>query len=284
MSSTNWFRNLAIGLIITWLSVFVFFPSLVIFFTSFLTRGDSTLVVPVFTLENYKQLFDIYYLTILLHSIYMAAAATIVCLLIGYPFAYLTHKMPPQIRVVMLFLVILPFWTNSLTRVYALKMVMGFNGLFNQALMTLRLIDKPLNLMYTDLAVITGLVYLLLPFMILPLYSSIGKLDHRLLEAAQDLGASAFSRFVHVVIPQTMPGIVAGFLLVFLPALGMFYISDLLGGAKNLVIGNIIKHQFLNTRDWPGGAAIGVTLIVVMAVLIYLYYQTNRAINQKFNL
>ena len=200
---------------------------------------------------------------------------TLICLVVGYPFAYLITTLPKKMRAFFLFLIILPFWTNSLIRVYALKMILGFNGLLNQLLLYFGLITEPLELIYTEFAVIIGLVYLLLPFMILPLYSSIEKLDHRLLEAAKDLGAKPLARFWKIIIPQTMPGIIAGILLVFLPALGMFYISDLLGGAKNLVVGNIIKHQFLNTRDWPGGAAMSIMLTVLMAILMYIYYRAN---------
>ncbi len=275
MKHTNWFRNLTIGAIVLWLSVFVFFPHLIVFILSLMAHDTQNLVRPSFSLNNYIQLLDPIYWRILMHSLYMAAMATIVCLLIGYPFAYMLVKMPKKKRLVLLFLIILPFWTNSLIRIYALKTLLSFNGLLNQCLLSLHLIDKPLTLMYTKFAVILGLVYLLLPFMIFPLYSSIEKLNGQLLEAAQDLGAGFFARFLKVVIPQTAPGIVSGVLLVFLPALSLFFISDLLGGAKNLMIGSIIKHQFLNTRDWPAGAATSIMLTAIMILLLYCYFKTN---------
>ena len=183
-----------------------------------------------------------------------------------------------------LFLIIVPFWTNSLIRTYALKAVLGTKGLLNQSLLALGLIDQPLRIVFTEAAVIIGLVYILLPFMILPLYAAIEKLDGRLLEAARDLGAGALPRFVRIVLPLTMPGIIAGCLLVFLPAMGMFYISDLLGGAKNLLIGNIIKSQFLTIRDWPFGAATSVALTLMMALLLLVYYHTGKLLNRRENI
>ncbi|MDW2173312.1 ABC transporter permease subunit, partial [Vibrio sp. 1567] len=177
----------------------------------------------------------------LMHSFYMAIIATLLCLIIGYPFAYIVAKMPEKWRPFMLFLVIVPFWTNSLIRTYGLKIVLGTQGILNKSLMAMDIIDKPLRLMYTETAVMIGLVYILLPFMILPLYSAIEKLDNTYIEAAKDLGASKLQTITKVILPLTMPGIIGGCLLVLLPALGMFYISDLLGGAKNLLIGNVIK-------------------------------------------
>lgn len=284
MNSTNGFRNLAISLIVGWLLLFVFLPNLMIIATSFLTRDHASLVSLVFTLENYARLFDPLYFQVLWHSVFMAGTATLICLVVGYPFAFIIAQLPARWRPFLLFLVIVPFWTNSLIRTYALKVVLGTKGLLNNALLGLGLIDQPLRIMFTEMAVIIGLVYILLPFMILPLYSAIEKLDGRLLEAARDLGAGAWSRLVRVILPLTMPGIVAGCLLVFLPAMGMFYISDLLGGAKNLLIGNIIKTQFLNIRDWPFGSATSVTLTVLMAALIFVYYRAGKLLNKKVSI
>lgn len=289
MSSTNGFRvngfrNLAVSLIVGWLLLFVFLPNLMIIGTSFLTRDHASLISLVFSLDNYGRLFDPLYVQVLWHSVFMAGTATLLCLLVGYPFAFIIAQLPARWRPVLLFLVIVPFWTNSLIRTYALKAVLGTKGLLNHVLLGLGLIDQPLRIMFTELAVIIGLVYILLPFMVLPLYSAIEKLDGRLLEAARDLGAGAWSRFFRVIVPLTMPGIVAGCLLVFLPAMGMFYISDLLGGAKNLLIGNIIKTQFLNIRDWPFGSATSVTLTVLMAALIFVYYRVGKLLNKKVSL
>ncbi|MEF1219026.1 ABC transporter permease subunit, partial [Photobacterium damselae] len=169
-------------------------------------------------------------------------------------------------------------------RTYGLKIMLGTRGLLNNTLMYLDIIDKPLRIMYTEYAVMIGLVYILLPFMVLPLYSAIEKLDNTYIEAARDLGANKFQTFTKVIFPLTMPGIIAGCLLVLLPALGMFYVSDLLGGAKNLLIGNVIKSQVLNARDWPFGAATSIALTVAMAVLLYAYYRAGKLLNRKVDL
>ncbi len=243
-------QNAIITLIVGWLTLFVLVPNLMIIGTSFLTRDEANLIELTFTFDNYLRLLDPLYAKVLMHSFYMAIIATLLCLVIGYPFAYIVAKMPEKWRPFMLFLVIVPFWTNSLIRTYGLKIVLGTQGILNKSLMAMEIIDKPMRLMYTETAVMIGLVYILLPFMILPLYSAIEKLDNTYIEAAKDLGANKFQTITRVILPLTMPGIIGGCLLVLLPALGMFYISDLLGGAKNLLIGNVIKSQVLNARDW----------------------------------
>lgn len=277
----NGFRNTAIALILGWLTLFVFLPNLMIIGVSFLTRDESELIAPLFTLSNYGRLLDPLYFAVLLHSLWLALLATAICLLVGYPFAWLLAHLPARIRPLLLFLVVVPFWTNSLIRTYALKVLLGTRGLINGWLLDLGLIERPLQMMYTEVAVIIGLVYVLLPFMVLPLYSSIEKLDGRLLEAARDLGANGWQRLVRIILPLTLPGIIAGCLLVFLPAMGMFYVSDLLGGAKHLLIGNLIKTQFLNSRDWPFGAAISVMLTVLMALLVYCYWRAGKLLSKK---
>ncbi|QFI54760.1 spermidine/putrescine ABC transporter permease PotB [Aeromonas simiae] len=277
----NGFRNLAIALIVGWLTLFVLFPNLMILAVSLLTRDESQMIAPLFTLGNYLRLLDPLYWDVILHSLWLALLATLICLGAGYPFAWLVARLPARVRPLLLFLMVVPFWTNSLIRTYALKVLMGTRGLVNSLLLDLGLIERPIQMMYTEFAVIIGLVYVLLPFMILPLYSAMEKLDLRLLEAAQDLGASPLQRFVHVVLPLTLPGIVAGCLLVFLPAMGMFYVSDLLGGAKHLLIGNVIKTAFLNTRDWPFGAATSVTLTVLMGLLLWCYWRAGKLLRRK---
>ncbi len=277
-------RQAIIYLIVSWLLIFVFIPNLMVIGTSFLTRDETDLINFTLTWENYINLVDPLYIKVLAHSFYMAGIATLLCLLIGYPFAFAIAKMPAARRPFMLFLVIVPFWTNSLIRTYGLKIVMGTNGILNKALLSLGLIDTPFRVMYTEIAVMIGLVYILLPFMILPLYSAFEKLDYAYVEAAQDLGANKFQTLIKIIIPLTMPGIIGGCLLVLLPALGMFYISDLLGGAKNPLIGNIIKSQILNARDWPAGAATSIALTFVMALLLYVYYKTGRLLNRKMEL
>ncbi|KJY76947.1 spermidine/putrescine ABC transporter permease PotB [Vibrio nigripulchritudo] len=277
-------QNAIIGLIVGWLVIFVLFPNLMIIGTSFLTRDEANLIEMTFTLENYARLADPLYFKVLWHSFYMAIVATLLCLVIGYPFAYIVAKMPDKWRPFMLFLVIVPFWTNSLIRTYGLKIVLGTQGIINKSLIAMDIIDKPIRIMYTESAVMIGLVYILLPFMILPLYSAIEKLDDTYLEAARDLGANKLQTLLKVVLPLTMPGIIGGCLLVLLPALGMFYISDLLGGAKNLLIGNVIKSQVLNARDWPFGAATSIALTVAMAIMLYAYYRAGKLLNKKVEL
>ena len=277
-------QNAIVALITGWLVLFVMIPNIMIIGTSFLTRDEANLIEMTFTLDNYVRLADPLYFKVLMHSFYMAIIATLLCLIIGYPFAYIVAKMPEKWRPFMLFLVIVPFWTNSLIRTYGLKIVLGAQGVLNKSLLALDIIDKPLRIMYTETAVMIGLVYILLPFMILPLYSAIEKLDDTYLEAAKDLGANKFQTLLKVVLPLTMPGIIGGCLLVLLPALGMFYISDLLGGAKNLLIGNVIKSQVLNARDWPFGAATSIALTVAMAIMLYAYYRAGKLLNKKVEL
>ncbi|KPL93483.1 spermidine/putrescine ABC transporter permease PotB [Vibrio lentus] len=277
-------QNAIVALITGWLVLFVMIPNIMIIGTSFLTRDEANLIEMTFTLDNYLRLADPLYFKVLMHSFYMAIVATLLCLIIGYPFAYIVAKMPAKWRPIMLFLVIVPFWTNSLIRTYGLKVVLGTQGVLNKGLLALDIIDKPLRIMYSETAVMIGLVYILLPFMILPLYSAIEKLDDTYLEAAKDLGANKLQTLLKVVLPLTMPGIIGGCLLVLLPALGMFYISDLLGGAKNLLIGNVIKSQVLNARDWPFGAATSIALTTAMAVMLYAYYRAGKLLNKKVEL
>ncbi len=277
-------QNAIIGVIVSWLLLFVFIPNLMIIVTSFLTRDDADLVELTFTLSNYAKLLDPLYAKVLWHSLYMATIATFLCLIIGFPFAYCIAKMPHKWRPFMLFLVIVPFWTNSLIRTYGLKIFLGTRGLLNEFLLYIEVIDQPMRIMYSEYAVMIGLVYILLPFMILPLYSSIEKLDIAFIEAAKDLGASKFQTFTKVILPLTMPGIISGCLLVLLPALGMFYVSDLLGGAKNLLIGNVIKSQILNIRDWPFGSAASISLTLLMGLMLFAYWRVGQLMNKKADL
>lgn len=281
MKSTSKFQNVVIATIVGWLVLFVFLPNLMIIVTSFLTRDDAHIVAMVFSLDNYARLLDPLYFDVLLHSLNMAVVATLACLVLGYPFAWFLAKLPAKVRPLLLFLLIVPFWTNSLIRIYGLKIFLSTKGYLNTFLLWLGVIDEPIRVMFTPAAVIIGLVYILLPFMVMPLYSSIEKLDKTLLEAAKDLGASKLHAFLRIIIPLTMPGIIAGCLLVLLPAMGLFYVSDLMGGAKNLLIGNVIKSQFLNIRDWPFGAATSITLTIVMGLLLLVYWHASRLLNKK---
>lgn len=282
--TNNKFQTVTVGVIFGWLIFFVLIPNLLVLFTSFMTKDSSNLIEFSFSLDGYSRLIDPLYSTVLWNSLYMAGIATFICLMIGYPFAFMIAKLPEKYRPLLLFLVVLPFWTNSLIRIYGMKIFLGVKGILNESLMWLGVIDTPIRILNTETAVVIGLVYILLPFMILPLYSSIEKIDGRLLEAARDLGANAFQRFIKVIIPLTMPGIVAGCLLVLLPAMGMFYVADLLGGAKVLLVGNIIKSEFLVTRNWPFGAAISIALTILMALMLYVYYRANKLMNKKVEL
>ena len=284
MKSTSKFQNMVIATIVGWLVLFVFLPNLMIIVTSFLTRDDANFVQMVFSLDNYARLLDPLYAEVLLHSLNMALIATLACLILGYPFAWFLARLPHNVRPLLLFLLIVPFWTNSLIRIYGLKIFLSTKGYLNEFLLWSGVIETPLRIMFTPAAVIIGLVYILLPFMVMPLYSSIEKLDKPLLEAAKDLGANKFQTFIRIIIPMTMPGIIAGCLLVMLPAMGLFYVSDLMGGAKNLLIGNVIKSQFLNIRDWPFGAATSITLTLVMGLMLLIYWRAARLLNKKVEL
>lgn len=280
----NRFQKTIITLIVGWLLLFVFLPNLMIIATSFMTRDDASFVRLALTFDNYTRLLDPLYGSVLLHSLNMALIATLCCLLLGYPFAWCLTKLSARIRPVMLFLLIVPFWTNSLIRIYGLKIFLSTRGWLNEFLLWLGMIDKPFRIMYTSEAVVLGLVYILLPFMVMPLYSSLEKLDTSCLEAARDLGASKLQTFWRIILPLTMPGIVAGCLLVLLPAMGLFFVADLMGGAKNLLIGNVIKSQFLNIRDWPFGAATSIVLTLVMGLMLLFYWRAARMLNKKVEL
>lgn len=275
------FRRLVITLTLTWLGLFVLLPHLMVILTSVLTPDAEHLVIWPITFDNYLKVFEPIYAGVFWNSLLMSGITTLVCLLIGYPFAYLLANMSPTMRMVLLFLMVVPFWTNSLIRIYAIKMILGKKGIVNSFLMFTGVIDSPVQLIYTDFAVIIGLVYILLPFMVLPLIASFAKLDRSLIEVGKDLGASPFYRFIHILLPLTAPGIIAGCLIVFLPAMGMFYVADILGGAKSLLLGNVIKNQFLVVRDWPFGSAFSVFLILLMAGLLIIYNKANNYIQHK---
>lgn len=272
---------MTVAVIFAWLIFFILVPNLLVLGASFLTRDSSELIDFTFSLDSYKRLVDPLYAKVIWNSLYMSGIATIVCLLVGYPFAFFIARLPQKYRPILLFMVILPFWTNSLIRIYGMKIFLGARGVLNNTLISLGIIDTPLRIINSESAVIIGLVYILLPFMILPLYSAIEKLDARLLEATKDLGANAFQRFVKIIFPLTMPGIIAGCLLVLLPAMGMFYVADLLGGSKILLVGNVIKNEFLVSRNWPFGSAISIGLTVLMALLLYVYYRAGKLLNKK---
>lgn len=279
MNNTLNFKNISIALISSWIITLIFFPNLLILAASFLERDEKNIIKVIFTIENYLALFEPLYFQIFVKSIIYAAISTILCLVAAYPFAYIISKLKPSARKLCLLLVIIPFWTSSLIRTYALIVILKSNGILNSFLLFAGIIDAPLEIMYTDIAVYIGLVYTLLPFMIMPLYASLEKLYTRLVEAAYDLGASSLQVFTKVIIPITMPGIIAGCIMVFLPALGLFYIPDLLGGAKSILIGNFIKNQFLTAGNWPFGSAASVFLTALLLTMMILYFKAMKRFN-----
>lgn len=274
------FRTATLWLIWGWLLIFALLPNILVIAVSFLTRDSSAFITLPVNIDSYLRMVDPLYFEVFVHSLWMAVITTVICLLLGYPFAWLVSKAQTRWQPLLMMLLILPFWTNSLVRTYALKLLFANNGLINKSLLTLGIIDAPIDILYTQGAVIAGLTYLLFPFMVLPLYAVFTDLRHDMLLASQDLGASKTQTFWHVVLPLTTPGIISGVLLVLLPAMGMFYVADVLGGSRNLLVGNIIKNQFLDARDWPFGAAASVLLTLAMAVLLLAYRASSRRIGK----
>lgn len=267
----NWGPLWTLSPVTIWLTAFLFIPILLVLIVSFMQRGVYGGIEYAFTLENYARFLDPLYFKVLWVSVVISFLTTVLCLVFGYPFAYIIARSPAKYRTLLLFLVIIPFWTNSLIRTYAWIVLLRTEGVINTILLKIGLISEPLKMLYNEGAVLVGLVYTLFPFMVLPLYASIEKLDKSYLEAASDLGAKAWQAFLKITIPLTMPGIVAGSLLVFIPALGLFFIPDLMGGAKTMMIGNLIKNQFLTARDWPFGSASSIIIMVLTFVMIYVY-------------
>jgi spermidine/putrescine transport system permease protein len=264
-----------------WLVLFFLIPLLMMAAYSLMPRGTYGGVRPGLTLEHYRRFFDPLYLAILRRTLGWSLGCTAACLLLGYPVAYLVAR-ARRWRALLLFLVVLPFWTSFLVRTFAMIFLLRDSGLVNTVLLRLGLIDTPLTLLYTAFAVLLGLVYGFLPFMILPIYASLEKLDPTLLEAAETLGATPMAGFRRVTLPLSLPGVVAGCFLVFIPAMGSFLTSDLLGGAKELMIGNLIQNQFAAARNWPFGSAASfvVTALVLVGVAAYLRVR-DRAADQS---
>ena len=268
----------------TWLVIGGFFllPLLIMLVISFAQRGTYGGLKPIEDLSryilsgafvaNYRQTFDALYMGIYWRSLWMAVLTTALCILISYPIAYyIAIVAPARWKNPLLALVVIPFWTSFLIRTYAWIMILRTEGMLNTILMQSGLISAPLDLLYNEFAVMIGLVYGELPFMILPLYASLEKLDLTLLEASSDLGANHVSTFWRVTVPMTMPGIVAGVVLVFIPSIGQFVVSDLLGGAKSMLAGNLIQNQFAVARNKPFGSAVAFELTAVVLVLLLAY-------------
>lgn len=280
LGSKSPFRTATLWLIWGWLLIFALLPNILVIAVSFLTRDSSAFISLPVSIDSYVRMIDPLYFEVFVHSLWMAGITTVICLLLGYPFAWLVSKAKLRWQPLLMMLLILPFWTNSLVRTYALKLLFANNGLINKLLLAIGVIDTPIDILYTQGAVIAGLTYLLFPFMVLPLYAVFTDLRNDMLLASQDLGASRTQTFWHVVLPLTTPGIISGVLLVLLPAMGMFYVADILGGSRNLLVGNIIKNQFLDARDWPFGAAASVLLTLAMAVLLLAYHASSRRVGK----
>lgn len=254
-----------------WMLAFFIVPLLLILVVSFCTRGETGDIIFKFTLSNYERMFNKLYLVIFLKSLMVSIFTTLICLIFGYPFAFIIARANKKIKPLLLLLIILPFWTNSLVRTYAMIILLRTEGILNTFLLNIGLIKEPLKLMYNNAAVMIGMLYMMFPFMVLPLYATIEKLDLRVLEAADDLGANPVKKFINVTLPLTRSGILSGSILVLVPTLGLFFITDLMGGSKVVLMSNVIKNQFLTARDWPFGSAISVILMIVMVIVIFYY-------------
>jgi spermidine/putrescine transport system permease protein len=256
---------------IAWLILFFTLPLIFVLVASFLSRGLGGVPILPATLEHYGRTFAVFG-PVIWRSLWVALLTTLLSLLVGYPLAFFISRRPdPRVRLLLLFLVLLPFWTNFLVRTYALITILQRDGLLNHLLQALGLIREPLQLLYTPGAVMIGLVYGYLPFMVLPIYASVERLETRFVEAANDLGANDWRSFWRVVFPLTLPGVVAGSILVFIPAIGAFVTPDLMGGTRGLMIGNLIQGQFRGRGNIPLGSAISMVLLVLVFVGVLIY-------------
>ncbi len=256
-----------------WLVIFFVIPMLIVVAVSFAGRSAYGQIIFQWTTENYARFFDPLYISIFIQTLIVAVVTTLCTVLMGYPLAYYIARLPRHLRSKGLILCMIPFWINFLIRSYAWVIILRTQGVINTLLLKAGLIDLPLQFLYNEGAVMIGMVYALLPFMILPVYVSIEQLDRRLLEAAADLGASPFTAFRKITLPLTLPGIAAGTILVFISSLGMFVVPDVMGGSKAALVGNVIQNQFLSARDWPFGSALSILLALLSLILIILYYK-----------
>ena len=282
-------RHLVIAIPYVWMLLFFLIPFAIILkisfaevqiaippYTDLVSYAEEKLNV-IFNLGNYLYLLDDeMYLDSYLQSIQVATISTLLCLLIGYPMAWAIVHSSPAMRIALLMLVVLPSWTSFLIRVYAWIGILKNNGLINNFLMWLGVIDEPLTLLHTNAAVYIGIVYAYLPFMILPIYTALMRMDYSLVEAASDLGARPYRTFLSVTLPLTKSGIIAGSMLVFIPAVGEFVIPELLGGPDSLLIGRVLWQEFFNNRDWPVASAVAVVMLIILMVPIIWFYRYQR--------
>lgn len=272
-----------------WILLFFNLPLLIMLFISFVERGRAggIKLPPIYTLHNYRLFFDscasqfagpecdpFLYLGIFGSSVRIGVIVTFWCILVGYPLAYFIARQRPILRDALMVLVIIPFWTNFLVRTYALKSVLATDGLLNTFLENLSILNQPLELLFNEFGVVVGLIYGYLPFAILPMYTSIEKFDHSLMEAASDLGAPPHRAFLRVMLPMTLPGVVAAFVLVFVPVVGAFVTPDIMGGGKVEMIGTLINRQFGVARNWPFGSSMSLILMVLVLIGVIAYFRS----------
>lgn len=260
-----------VGPTFLWMIPFVAVPLVYVLAMSFASTGSNYEVVFGFAPDNYLHLLDPTYLQVYAQSLAIAALATLACLAVGYPFAYLISRTFRSRKTLLYMMVIIPFWTCSLIRIYGWRTFLGTTGPLNTFLEGAGLVSEPLELLYTQGATALGMAYIMFPYMVLPLYSALEKLDQSQIEASIDLGAGFLATIFRVVVPQTMSGVFSGVIMVFVPSLGAFFVSDILGGGNTNVVGNLIERAFQSGNNWPLGAALSIALIVITLVLVKLY-------------
>ncbi|GIO89322.1 MULTISPECIES: ABC transporter permease [Paenibacillus] len=267
--------------VLLWMSLFLIIPMLIVIGISFLSRDAQGNLLFELSMEGYKTFFDPLYLGIYWDTLVLSLLTTIICLLVSYPLAYYIAGASPRIQTWGLILITIPFWINFLIRTYAWVLLLRTQGVVNSLLMWLGWIDEPIQMLYTYGAVLLGMVYNFIPFMVLPIYVALEQMDKRLLDAASDLGASKWKAFRHITLPQSKSGIMTGSVLVYVSTSGMFVVTDILGGAKSSMISNIIQSQFLGARNWPFGAALSVIFVATSLVLILLFNRAMQARHQR---
>lgn len=266
--------------VVLWLTIFLVVPMIAVIAVSFMQRDELGNIVFSFTLNNYERFFDPLYLGIYWDTLWLSVLTTAICLLFSYPLAYYISTTSPAKQKLLLILITVPFWINFLIRTYAWVLLLRTQGVVNQTLLDLGLIAEPLQMLYTKGAVLLGMVYTFIPYMVLPIYVSLEQMDKRLLEASSDLGATKWKSFWHITLPQTKSGMMTGSVLVFVTTAGMFVVTDILGGAKAQMLSNIIQNQFLGARDWPFGSALSVVFVISSLIIIGLF---NRALRSKYD-
>ena len=271
MKKNTFFKFISTTPVVIYAFLLILLPLLYVLFLSFLQNDSYGGIIYQFTLANYFTIVDITYLKIFFKSALIGLVTTFLCICISYPFALILRERSQRVQSLMTKLVMVPFLTNSLIRTYGWIVLLRKNGVINGLLQFFHVTNGPLNLMYNNIGIIIGMTYTLLPFMILPICSSVFKIDKSHIEAAKDLGAGRIQIFKEIIFPQTISGVFNGSLMVFIPAIGYFFISDILGGGKEMIIGNLIKNQFLTARNWPFGSAISIFLIIITFLLVKVY-------------